>query len=35
MLATYGERALVVVDQKPQRFRVELRIPLGGDEAPS
>ncbi len=35
MQATYGERALVVVDQKPQRFRVELRIPLGGDEAPS
>jgi hypothetical protein len=26
--ATYGERALVVVDHKPQRFRVELRIPL-------
>jgi hypothetical protein len=31
--ATYGERALVVVDQRPQRFRVELRIPLAG-EAP-
>jgi len=26
--ATYGDRALVVVDQRPQRFRVELRIPL-------
>jgi two-component system, LytTR family, sensor histidine kinase AlgZ len=31
---TYGERAMVVVDQRPHRFRVELRIPLpasGGD----
>jgi signal transduction histidine kinase len=28
MQTTYGERALVVVDSKPQRFRVELRIPL-------
>jgi signal transduction histidine kinase len=28
MQTTYGERALVVVDHKPQRFRVELRIPL-------
>lgn len=27
--ATYGERAMVVVDQRPHRFRVELRIPLG------
>jgi two-component system, LytTR family, sensor histidine kinase AlgZ len=26
---TYGERALVVVDSKRDRFRVELRIPLG------
>jgi hypothetical protein len=33
MQATYGERALVVVDSKPQRFRVELRIPLEGAPA--
>jgi hypothetical protein len=26
--ATYGERALVVVETRPERFRVELRIPL-------
>ena len=33
MQTTYGERALVVVDSKPQRYRVELRIPLEGAEA--
>jgi signal transduction histidine kinase len=31
--ATYGDRALVVVDQRPQRFRVELRIPLAATTA--
>jgi LytS/YehU family sensor histidine kinase len=33
MQTTYGERALVVVDSKPQRFRVELRIPLEAEPA--
>ncbi len=32
---TYGERALVVVDQRPQKFRVELRIPLASEAMPA
>ena len=28
LAATYGERALLAVDRRPERFRVELRIPL-------
>ncbi len=32
--ATYGERALVVVEQRPQRFRVELRIPVAPGSPP-
>ena len=28
LAATYGERALVAVERRPERFRVELRIPL-------
>ncbi|HXT50621.1 MAG TPA: histidine kinase, partial [Thermoanaerobaculia bacterium] len=35
MQTTYGERALVVVDSKPERFRVELRIPLETPAAPA
>jgi two-component system sensor histidine kinase AlgZ len=33
LAATWGERALVAVERRPDRFRVELRIPLTGPEA--
>jgi hypothetical protein len=35
LTASYGERALVAVDRRPDRFRVELRIPLDVAPAPA